>query len=296
MLISTQTDALYNRFGLKEALRILAEVGFEAYDVSLFAVQKKEDDPLNGEYFREYAKEIRAYADSLGIVCNQTHAIFPPVRGDEEDPARYQTLLRHLEISGILGAKASVVHPAQHLPYLKNKEALRAYNMEFYRGLIPYCEKFNIKIAVENMWQRYYSKGSNRICRSVCAAPAEFKDYMDALNSPRFIALLDVGHVSLVGEDMTEMIHTLGSHLRALHLHDTDTFSDLHIAPFHGRIDYQEVTQALADIDYQGDITLEADNFYAGIPADDLELNTATAAYLCAVAKALRRMIQSKKK
>ncbi len=295
MLISTQTDALYARFGLKEAIRILAEVGFEAYDVSLFSL--KAEDALNGENFREYAGEIRAYADSLGIVCNQTHAIFPPVRGDEEDPVRYQTLLRHLEISGILGAKASVVHPIHYIPYLKNKEILKKMNMEFYRGLIPYCEKFNIKIATENMWQRYYSKGGNRICRSACSSPADFRDYLDTLNSPWIVACLDIGHVSLVGEDMTEMIHTLGhDHLQALHIHDTDTFSDLHIAPFHGRIDFQEVTQALADIDYQGDLTLEPDHFYNNVPADDLELNTATAAYLCAVTKALRRMVESKKK
>ncbi len=296
MLISTQTDALYDRFGLKEAIRILSEVGFEAYDVSLFTVKKNEADPLNGDGFREYAREIRTYADSLGIVCNQTHSIYPVVRGDESDPERYQTLLRHLEISGILGAKCSVVHPAQHLPYLKNIDALKAFNMDFYRGLIPYCEKFNIKIAVENMWQRYYSKSGNRICRSVCATPTEFKEYLDTLNSPWFVACLDIGHVTLVGEDMTEMIHTLGSHLQALHIHDTDTLSDLHVAPFHGKIDFEEVTQALADVDYQGDLTLEPDKFYYNVPVGDLEMNTATAAYLCAVTKTLRRMVQAKKK
>ncbi len=293
MLISTQTQALYNRFGLKKALQILSEVGFEAYDFSLFNL--KNDDPFQGENFREYAREIRAYADSLGLVCNQTHAATLNSKLDRSS-AEYQTLLRQLEISGLLGAKVAVVHPLQYLPYLKNREILKEINMDFYRGLIPYCEKFNIKVATENMWQvYYYNKWDNNICRSVCAAPEEFKDYLDTINSPRIVACLDVGHTSLVGEDMTEMIHALGPHLQALHLHDTDTKNDLHVAPFHGKIDFEEITQALADIDYQGDLTLETDGFYSAVPAHDLELNTATAAYLCATVKALRRRVEAKK-
>ncbi len=296
MLISTQNGCLYRTFGLKESIRILSEAGYDAYDVSLYDLPKLVDDPLNGEDFREYAKEIRAYADSLGIVCNQSHAIFPAIRGDEKDPERYEHLIRHMEIASILGAKITVVHPAQHLYYHKNVEKLKEINLEFYRSLIPYCEKFNIKVAVENMWRRYYDKAGNAIVDSVCSRPEEFCEYVDMLDSPWIVACLDIGHVSLVGVDMTEMIHKLGHRLQALHVHDTDTVSDLHTLPFQEKIDYEEVTQALADIGYEGDITLEADQFLSNLPAANVEAYQAAAIYMCSVARTVREMVQSKKK
>ena len=295
MLVSSPNGRLTRRFDIFESIRMLKDAGFDAYDMSLFSVKLFDDIASDGGDWRAEARRVREYADSLGIVCNQTHPIFPPVNGDEKDPERYETLLRHLEISSVLGAKIAVVHPIQYLYYPKNAEKLKEMNMEFYRGLIPYCEKFDIKIAVENMWRRYYDK-SLSIVDSVCSRAEEFCDYIDTLNSPRIVACLDIGHVSLVGEDMTRIIHALGPRLQALHVHDTDTVSDLHTLPFHAKIDFDEVTQALADIGYAGDITLESDSFYGNLPADHKDVYQAAATYMCAVAKTVRGMVEEKKK
>ena len=295
MLTSTQNKRLYCRFGLRESIRILAKAGFDAYDMSLHATFGMPEDPLNGENFREEALKIREYADSLGIVCNQAHTVFPPVKGDDSDPRRYEHLIRHLEIASILGAKIAIVHPVQYLYYQKNVEKLKEMNLEFYRGLIPYCEKFNIKIAVENMWRRYYDKPGTTIVDSVCSRAEEFCEYVDMLDSPWIVACLDIGHVSLVGEDMTRMIRALGPRLQALHVHDTDTVSDLHTLPFQGRIDFKEVTAALAEIGYPGDMTLEADSFYGTLPDDRTEAYENAAAYMCAVTRTLRSMVEDAK-
>ena len=295
MLTSTQNGKLQKCYGTAESIRMLKQAGFDAYDMSMYSFFGDASNPFNGEHWREEAQKIRAYADSLGMPCNQAHAIFPLIRGDDSDAARHECLLRQMEIASILGAKIIVVHPHQHLYYHKNVEKLKELNMEFYRGLIPYCEKFNIKVAVENMWRNYYDRNSTRITDSVCSRAEEFRDYMDTLNSPWLVACLDIGHVSLVGEDMTRMIHALGHHLQALHVHDTDTCSDLHTLPFHGKIDFEEVTQALADIGYEGDITLEADNFYGTLPTDRREALQAAAGYMAQVAALIRTMVQSKK-
>lgn len=105
MLTSTPIGRLTKRFGTKEAIRIVAKAGFDAYDMTLCSVEKIEGHPLTGPDFRAAAQEIRAYADSLGLVCNQTHAVYPTSRGDERDPEIFETAVRHLEISAILGAK-----------------------------------------------------------------------------------------------------------------------------------------------------------------------------------------------
>ena len=153
MLLSTQTSRLQNKFGYKKAFEILKNAGFDAFDLSLFH-PTDENDGLYKENFREYAKELRQYADSLGIVCNQSHAPFPSSTADRaQDKPIYDSIIHAMEIASILGAKDIVVHPKQHLPYRANADELKKINLDFYKSIIPYCEKFIIHVAVENMWQ-----------------------------------------------------------------------------------------------------------------------------------------------
>ena len=50
--------------------------------------------------------------------------------------------------------------------------------MKFYKSLIPYCEEYGIKVAVENMWQY-----PGMISHSTCSRPEEFIRYIDELDS-----------------------------------------------------------------------------------------------------------------
>jgi sugar phosphate isomerase/epimerase len=68
------------------------------------------------------------------------------------------------------------------------------------------------------------------------------------------------------------MIHALGAdRLGALHVHDNDGKRDIHQLPYHMAIDWDEILDALADVGYRGDFTLEADNFYGRLPKELLE-------------------------
>lgn len=266
MLLSTQTDVFARRFGDEEAIRRIANAGFDAFDLSLFAMNSNPNYEMNGEQFREYAKHLRAVADECGIVCNQSHAPFPSSVGDEEkDEQIFQSIVRAMEAASIVGAKIIVVHPKQHLDYRTHAAELKEMNMAFYRRLIPYCEQFGIKIATENMWQ--YNKTAEHIRDSVCSRPQEFLDYLEELNNPWIVACLDVGHVLLTSENLAHCIRTLGAaHLQALHVHDNDHRGDSHTMPYLGKIDFKELTATLKEIGYQGDFTFEADSFYAKMP------------------------------
>ena len=267
MLLSTQTAHLQNKLGYERAIEILAGAGYDAYDFSQFN-PLSESDPLYTENFREYAKELRALADRLGIVCNQSHAPFPSSVGDpEKDDAIYKNIVRAMEIASILGAKCIVVHPKQHLPYRENEEKLKAMNLEFYRSLIPYCEKFGINVAVENMWQMN-PVGRQTIVNSTCSRAEEFCEYVDMIGSDRIVACLDIGHISLVGEDVGVMIRGLGRRIKALHVHDTDGYRDLHTLPFTSKNDFCRITALLREVGYDGDMTFEADNFFANFPLE----------------------------
>lgn len=284
MLLSNLTQWVGSKLSEKEAVKVIADAGFDAYDISLFKLTREEAYLFNRPDYVEIAKDLRKYADSLGIVCNQSHAPFPTSTGkEEEDKVIYEKVVRAMEIASILGAKIIVVHPKQHLIYAEHPDELFQMNVEFYKSLIPYCEKFGIKVAAENMWQWY--NGNKVPSDSTCSRAWEFCKYLDAIDSEWIVGCLDIGHVSLMNADIPEFIRKMGNkRLQALHIHDTDYKADKHTIPFAEKIDFVAMCKALAEIDYKGDFTFEADAFYRGIPA---ELYPAATKYMCEVGRYL---------
>ncbi len=291
MLLSINLSAHSSRFSDKEAIKMIADAGFDAFDLSLFRMNKDPEYQMNKENFREYAMELRKTAGEAGIVCNQAHAPFPSSYGNEKDEEVFGMLIRAMEAASILGAKIIVIHPCQHLKYVDNRSKLKEINLEFYKKLLPYCEKFGIKIATENMWQT--NRNTNRIIDSVCSRADEFCEYIDMINSENLVACLDIGHVALVDENLHSIITKLGhNRLKALHVHDNDFVNDSHTAPFDMRINFSEVAKSLAEIDYDGDFTFETEGFFKNLP-DELMLPAAK--YLCEIGRYLIKEIEKNK-
>lgn len=284
MLLSTQTDYLTRHLGLEEGVRVLCEAGFDALDFSMFSLAR-EDNPINTEGVK-YLEKMKKVADSYGVVFNQAHAPFPSIReGDEEYNKRmFKAIVRSMEVCNYLGIGIVVVHPT----HFSNKEDRKTLNQDFYNQLIPYCEKYNVKVALENMWG--YNNELKKIVPNVCSTGEELAEYVDALDSKYFTVCLDLGHCALVGEDAASMIRVLGhDRVKALHVHDVDGVNDCHTAPFFEKLDWNSITKALADIEYSGDLTFEADSIYLRKP---IELLPATAKFLHDIGRVLIRMIE----
>lgn len=285
MKLSTTTFALTKKHSFKDSLKIIKEAGFDAYDMSLTCMYDNPNPCVFCEDgYLEVAKELRRYADEIGIVCNQAHAPFEWRMFDAEREKKLdEMVLRSIEIASVLGAEIIVVHPKQYMVYPEHTEELFNINVQYYKNLIPYAQKYNIKIALENMYQK--NNGAHTPTDGVCARVGEFCKYLDAINSEWIVGCLDIGHASLIGVDIPEFIRTMGNkRLKALHVQDTDGVKDLHTVPFMHNIDYIGVAKALGEIVYDGDFTFEADEFYSGKP---LDLYKATAKYMCEIGRFL---------
>lgn len=81
---------------------------------------------------------------------------------------------------------------------------------------------------------------------------AEARDYVDELNRPNVMILLDTFHMSIEEARMAEAIVTAGDRLG--HFHAGENNRDV---PGKGMIDWREIAGALRDINYQGIIELE---------------------------------------
>jgi sugar phosphate isomerase/epimerase len=232
-------------------------------DYSLGCMEKPEDIFNDEKEYIKAAEALRRVIDLNALPVTQTHAPF--VYSGWKDPKAYEEFImpsirRSIEVSAILGAKVTVVHPLHHFVYKGNEEEIYEKNMEFYRSLIPICKAYGIKVGIENMFQRELLRA--HISFDTCATIAEFIRYVDTLDSEYMVACLDIGHVGLpvTDERAWDFIRALGhDRLQALHVHDNDYRNDRHALPYQGKIDWDEVTRALGEIDYKGDFTYELD-------------------------------------
>ena len=263
MDLSFTMGCIEYRFGYEKSMEYIRNAGFCATDYSLDSMVQ-DASPWNGAQWRAHAEAVRACADRLGIRINQTHAPFSFSHRLWKDETSYRDIilpriLRALEISGILGAKVAVVHPIHHDVYQGHEEEMFVRNMDFYRMLIPYAREYRVKIGLENMYQ--VDARRKCIVDDTCSRSEEFIRYIDTVDSEWVVACLDLGHVGLIQrkDEAWDMIRALGhNRLQSLHVHDNDYRGDQHTIPYLGTMNWEEITRALGEIDYQGDFTYEA--------------------------------------
>ena len=280
----------------EERVRMLAEAGFDCADFSMSSMIN-DGDILNSDEYLSVVETVRRAGLEYGISFNQGHALFN-VRGSSEEEIISVTkarTIRSLEISSLLGIKTLIVHPLQLRPYFGNEGFLAEFNRAYYLELIRYAEKYGVVIACENMWQS--EPHSGKIHDSICADPYEFNRYIDDIGSPFLTACLDLGHCGLCGREAQGCLRLMGKRVTALHVHDNDYISDQHTLPFLGRMDWDEITKALAEIDYDGDLTFETDGFFAPFDsACDIENGIAALKLNAGIGRRLVKMIEEHKR
>lgn len=278
MKLSIETYVLHPKYGDLKSIEMIKKAGFDCIDYSFYG--PAETDGTLCDNYREYAQSVREMLDKNGITCNQAHAPFVLEYGchfDLSDPL-YAQLVRSIEAAAIMGAENIIVHS---LATPVDVDTF-AYNLAFYRSLEPYCEKFNIHIAIENL----FSYDPKCKChRGRLHTPALLKQMLNELASPWFVICIDVGHAALTGLEPEDLIRQLdGSTLKALHIHDNDYLSDRHALPYTGSLNWSGIMSALKEIDYQGELTLEIFGYLThiedGLMEDTLAFAARTGRYL----------------
>lgn len=267
MKLSTTLEMLDGRCTYAEAIQMVAQAGFDAYDMNMCKIHLI-DTPIASDGYRDFARHLRQVADECGIVCNQAHAPFPTQlnKNDVYNQKSFDMLIRSMEVASILGAKIIVVHPiknsssssAKGYTYepFESRKQLYDTNIRFFKELIPYCEKFGIRIAIENMWERHPIR-RDVLLPAICGYAEEQVQMIRDVGSEWIVACLDIGHTLICGEKPNDAIRTLASHLKALHIHDSNGYEDSHALPYSMSADWDSILRALADVGYDGDFTFE---------------------------------------
>lgn len=260
MKISTEIGSLCQRVPHERALEMLGRAGFDAFDLSLFEMAhydwqrrcvQETTSPFLGPDGLRFARRLRQVGLDNGMVCNQSHAPFPTCCN-----GIFELIPRALELAAEAGASICVVHPDNN----KSPEE----NAEVFQAFLPHAKACGVKIATENMWN--WNSEEDHAAPAACSDHDNFLRHIQAVNDPYLVACVDVGHAEMRGlhTSAAQMIRTLGAHVQALHIHDTDCHHDNHQLPLTMKIDYDPILRALKEVNYAGFFTLEADCYLSG--------------------------------
>ena len=229
----------------------LKEMGYDAVDYNGLAAEPGCGIfALNDEEFERILLRDKAEIEAAGLEICQTHGVWPYDDTKPEQKAlKFEAMVKSIRGTAIIGSEYVIVHPVMPFGWKESphheKDVLE--NIEYMKQLVPYAEKYNVKIALENMPNPYVP----------CGSVEELAECIDAVNSPYLVACLDVGHSTAVGCDAGEAVRILGSRLHCLHVHDNDGKHDFHWFPYYGVTNWTNFTDALKEIGYAGYMSIE---------------------------------------
>ena len=207
-----------------------------------------------GEGWKALVDEWGNAAAKAGLTFAAAHAPCVNVFGknlDEETYRKNMTILRNsLKICGELGIKRTVVHACGHSSFTGYDFWVK--NKEFYSDMFDLMEKYELIVMTENMDGVYpFSTGH------------DLRHFVDFVDHPLMGVCWDIAHghnnPRANRKGQYQCITDIGDKLKGLHV--ADNFGDgphQHTWPFAGTVNFDSVLQALKDINYDGDFTLEA--------------------------------------
>lgn len=241
-------------------LKLYADAGFDCADY-YFSVYEPggaffSSPAVNSE---NYFRELKNYADELGISFYQTHAPYPTqaYNGATAEEMR-DAVIKSIAASRILGAGTVVVHPRMKKTDITASSRIISFdeNALFYKSLEREAETSGVKVGLENMFGRI--PGTRKIVPTIMSSAEELVEMLNRLNEKNFTVCYDIGHANILYKDkIVDIINMLGSRISCLHIHDNDGQQDLHIAPGYGTLNCVSVFSAIANIGFKGVYNLE---------------------------------------
>ena len=126
--------------------------------------------------------------------------------------------------------------------HLTSKSKAPQYNergLKRLQEIVDYAESLNIKVAFEN---------------------TKIKGYLDYviknINNKNVGICFDSGHYHVHFNDELDF-SSFKNRIFAVHFHDNDKSDDLHLLPFDGTLDWENVIKNLKECNYNGPITME---------------------------------------
>lgn len=234
------------RIPMKEAMRTLAKVGFDAVDVNfaatIYTSREKNEPILDGENWRDTIRDLTEEIARVGLAISHTHLPFYNYGDTDHADYELRTMMmdRSIEASAIVGAKWAVIHPST---YADIDEMIEKSLIEM-QPMIEKANALGVGLAIENMSRTPYQA---------------IIEIVDEFRSRGYEAGIcwDTGHANRKGINQYEGLTAIGERLKTLHVHDNFGAGDDHLPVPFGRIEWDDFYRGLREINYKGTMNYE---------------------------------------
>lgn len=235
-----------------ERVKMCVDAGFRVLDYSINVWDDKWEIEMD---------QIMNAAAKHGAIIEQSHA---PYNFYTRAPLEtyHKVLDRSVEAAIRMGVKNLVFHadeyrPPKDTPFNSNDALIQIYDI-----LAPHIDKLNkggVRAGLETVFEDVTGKPKEDKRMHFCGDVNELIAIIDKFNDPMVGCCWDFGHAKIgVGNDKhAEAIRNMGSRIICTHVHDNYYGKDLHIQPFMGDANWEELMPALKDTGYTGSLTFE---------------------------------------
>ncbi len=239
------SDHPHGRFSITGMIDYMSEIGFDGVDMSFDSLRASDDS------YRTvlYSAKQRAMQKNLDIPSCHLPFYMPDPMDKVAMEGYSRDVRAGIDAAATMGIPLAVIHPiALHKKRFSVETWARA-NMEFLTPIREYADKKGVKLCIENMASSCEGDGDHLFG---CTA-AEILSLADALGVG---VCWDFGHANISGRPVNDIL-CLKGRLMTVHAHDNNSYTDSHMMPFDGKIDWDAVASALTEIGYIGYINIE---------------------------------------
>lgn len=233
-----ETDPVLLRGSFEEIFSRAAELGYDGVEIHLRTPEAVSPEKLT--YLSEkYGVAVAAVATGLAKREEGLCLIDDDAAGRA---AAVQRLKDFVEWAAEVGCTIIVGSMRGNIPDKKNRKTVDERMHEALGEVLRYAEEKGVTIVLEAI---------NRYENNYCNTALETAEYVRSFNSPNPLPHLDTFHMNIEEADMNEAIRSVGR-LGHVHLADNTRW-----ACGDGCLDFRKILQTLAEIGYDGYVSVE---------------------------------------
>ena len=250
MIFGYSTNA-FKKYSLTEAIEIIARIGFKGVEIL-------GDRPhlYPPDFDESQLTRLRDVLNKNDMKLTNLNSFTLFAVGDtylpswiEPDQERREIRIRHtldsLKVAQQIGCPNISIPPGGPLDGLARSEAMKL----FHQGLdqvVSLAEELGVMILVEPEPDL------------MIETSAQFKEFIKDVQSKSIGLNFDIGHFFCVGEDPKKAFEELFQWVGHIHIEDIDPNREHnHLIAGRGGIDFKDIFDSMARLEYQGDISLE---------------------------------------
>lgn len=250
MIFGYSTNA-FTKFSLIESLEKIAKLGFKGVEIMgdqphLYPPDFDADDIARvKKALRKHNLKVTNLNSFTLFAVGNTYLPSWIEPEKERREIRIQHTIECLKMADVLGCKNISVPPGGPLNNVSRNAAMSLFHRSLEK-VIPWAEELGVKILVE--------PEPNLMLENT----ADFKVFIKDVKSHIVGLNFDIGHFFCAGEDPSTTFEELLEWVGHVHLEDiaADRVHN-HLIAGHGAIDFLDIFQNMARLEYDGDISLE---------------------------------------